>query len=242
MSGQTSNSVAQDKAEPSRLKQELKRCKNELVTQKELLIGSVNRSKKNLRDFHFLEENGLSTRKLGFQIEENYDKLIVELELLVEDWYRYIRLSVLAKEPQPQTEPEREILKMEIDKQSRQIDEYKEMVHQIKFENLDIFTKIENNSRNGQEKHTLIREHELKPELRPPTLTVNTNFLETKMFLRSFSTYVKSGETSGDLVFEVANNNVDSFWLKMFEGWSFNEQATLQDFTFMVKTIAKKRF
>ena len=168
MSGQTSKMVAHDKAEPSRLKQEQKRCKNELVTQKELLIGSVNRSKKNLRDFHYLEENGLSTRKLGFQIEESYDKLIIELEQLVEDWYRYIRLSVLAKEPQPQTDPEREILKIEIDKQSRQIDEYKEMVHQIKFENLDIFTKIENNSRVCQEKDTLIREHGLKPELRHP--------------------------------------------------------------------------
>ena len=107
MSGQTSKSMARDKAEPSKLIQELKRCKNELVTQKELLIGSVNRSKKNLRDFHFLEENGLSTRKLGFNIEENYDKLIVELELLVEDWY--------TKDLQPQTDPEREILKMEIE-------------------------------------------------------------------------------------------------------------------------------
>ena len=86
MSGQTSKLVAHDKAEPSRLKQELKRCKNELVTQKELLIGSVNRSKKNWRDFHYLEENGLSTQKLGFQIEESYDKLIIELEQLVEDW------------------------------------------------------------------------------------------------------------------------------------------------------------
>ena len=46
MSGQTSKLMAHDKAEPSRLKQELKRCKNELVTQKELLIGSVNRSKR----------------------------------------------------------------------------------------------------------------------------------------------------------------------------------------------------
>ena len=168
MSGQTSNSVAQDKAEPSRLKQETKRCKNELVTQKELLIGSVNRFKKNLRDFHYLEENGISTQKLGVQIEESYDKLCLELEQLVEDWYRYIRLAVLAKEPQPSTEPEREILKLEIDEQSRQIDEYKEMVHQVKFENLDIFTKIENGSKQCQEKHTLIREHGLKPGLRPP--------------------------------------------------------------------------
>ena len=67
MSGLTSNSVAQNKAEPSRLKQETKRCKNELVTQKELMIGSVNRFKKNLRDFHYLEENGISTQKLGVQ-------------------------------------------------------------------------------------------------------------------------------------------------------------------------------
>ena len=163
MSGQTSNSVAQDKDEPSRLKQELKRCKNELVTQKELLIGSVNRFKKNLRDFHYLEENGISTRKLGVQIEESYDKLIIELEQLVEDWYRYIRLSVLAKEPQPNKDPEREILKIEIDKQSRQIDEYKEMVHQVKFENLDIFTKIENSSKKCHEKQALIKEHGLKP-------------------------------------------------------------------------------
>merc|ERR1712055_1240259 len=55
---------------------------------------------------------------------------------------------------------------------------------------------------------------------RPLPLTVNTNFLETKMFLRSFTTYVRSDEQSGDLIFEVANNNVDSFWLKMFEGWA----------------------
>ena len=35
---------------------------------------------------------------------------------------------------------------------------------------------------------------------------------------------------------------MDSFWLKMFEGWAFNEETNLQEFTFMVKTIAKKRF
>ena len=126
-----SGTMAQDKAQPSRLKQDQRKCRNELVTKQELLIGSVNRSIKNLRDFHYLEENGLSTRKLGFQIEESYDKLIIELEDLVEHWYMYIRLSVIAKEPQPQTDPEREVLKIEIDKQSKQIDEYKEMVNQM---------------------------------------------------------------------------------------------------------------
>ena len=69
MSG-TSKMNARDK-EPNHLIQELQKCKTKLVTQKELLIGSVNRSKANLRDFKFLEENGLSTRKLGFSIEEN---------------------------------------------------------------------------------------------------------------------------------------------------------------------------
>ena len=65
MSGQTSELVAQDKAEPSRLKQEAKRCKLELLTQKELILDSVNRFKKNLRNFCFLEENGISTQKLA---------------------------------------------------------------------------------------------------------------------------------------------------------------------------------
>ena len=82
-----------------------------------------------------------------------------------------------------------------------------------------------------------------KTRTQTPPLTVNTNFLGTKAFLRSFSNYIKSGEQSpGDLVFEVAYNNVDSFWRKMFEGWEFDEKNTLQEFIFMVKTIARKRF
>ena len=72
---------------------------------------------------------------------------------------------------------------------------------------------------------------------------VNTTFLETKTFLRGFSTYIKTGEqSSGDLVFEVASNNVDSFWMKMFEGWGFSEETNLQEFIFMVNSIARKRF
>ena len=138
MSGQTSNLVAQDKAEPSQLKQEANKCRLELLTQKELLLGSVSRFKKNLRNFRFLEENGISTQKLGVQIGESHDKLEIELNQLVEDWSRYIRLAVISKEPQPCTEADREILKLEIDKQTRQIDEYKEMVDQLKLENLDV--------------------------------------------------------------------------------------------------------
>ena len=35
-------------------------------------------------------------------------------------------------------------------------------------------------------------------------------------------------------MFEVAWNNVDSFWMKMFEGWGFSEETTLQKFIFSV--------
>ena len=42
------------------------------------------------------------------------------------------------------------------------------MVDQLKLENLNVFTKIENSSTTCQEKHTLIRESGLKPEFSPP--------------------------------------------------------------------------
>merc|ERR1711888_233773 len=123
------------------------------------------------------------------------------------------------------------------------IDEYKEMVDQLKFKNLDIFAKIEECSKMCRKKHGLIREDKLKTEFRPAPLTANTTFSETKTFLRGFSTYIKTGEqSSGDLVFEVASNIVDSFWMKMFEGWGFSEETNLQEFIFMASSIARKRF
>ena len=170
MSRQTSKLVAQDKADPkhSRLKQEAERWKLELLTQRELLVGSVNRFKKNIRNFHFLEENGISTQTLAEQMGESHEKLCSELNQLVEDWSRYIRLAVISKEPAPQTPADREILKIEIDDQTKQIDEYKDMVDQLKLENLDVFTRIENGSKMCQEKPSIIRENKLKPEFRPP--------------------------------------------------------------------------
>ena len=80
MSRQTSM-MAQDKAEPthSRLKQEADRCKLDLLTQRELLQGSITRFKKNIRNFHWLEENGLSIQKLALEMGESYDKLCTEL-------------------------------------------------------------------------------------------------------------------------------------------------------------------
>ena len=43
-------------------------------------------------------------------------------------------------------------------------------------------------------------------------------------------------------MFEVASNNVDSFWMKMFEGWGFSKETTLQEFIFMVNSVARNRF
>ena len=43
-------------------------------------------------------------------------------------------------------------------------------------------------------------------------------------------------------MFEVASNNVDNFWMKMFEGWGFSEKTNLQEFIFMVNAVAKNRF
>ena len=128
--------MAQDKAEKthSQLKQEAERCKLDLLTQRKLFQGSITRFKKNIRNFHWLEENGLSVQKLSLEIGESYDKLCTELTQLVNEWSRFIRLTVISKEPQPQSSADREILKQEIDNEMKRIDEYKEMVDQLKFE------------------------------------------------------------------------------------------------------------
>ena len=81
-----------------------------------------------------------------------------------------------------------------------------------------------------QKAQTLIKENQLKPELRPSPLTVDSNFTEVKNFLRNFSKYIKSGEqTSGfnGLVFEIASNNLDHFWMTMLEGRNFSEDTNL---------------
>ena len=98
-----------------------------------------------------------------------------------------------------------------------------------------------------QETQGHIRENRLKLELRPTPLTIDTTFPEVKTLLRNFSTYIQSGndkldQLPGSLVFEVASNNVDSFWITMFEGWGFCEKTTLQEFIFMVNSVSKKRF
>ena len=66
--------MAQDKAEVglmtlteqsqnSQLKDEAARCRTELLTLKGLFQGSILRFKKSIRNFHWSEENGLSTNR-----------------------------------------------------------------------------------------------------------------------------------------------------------------------------------
>ena len=67
----------------NQLKEEATRSKANLLTQKELLRGSITRFKTNIRNFHLLEENGLSTLNFSLEISSSYDKLRNELEILV---------------------------------------------------------------------------------------------------------------------------------------------------------------
>ena len=200
MSKQTSM-MAQEKAETthSQLKQKAERCKLNLLTQRGLIQGSITRFKKDIRNLHLSEENGLYLQNLLLTIEESYDKLGIELTQLVNEWYRFIKLTVISKEPQPQSSAERGILKQEIDNEMKRIDEHKEMVDQLKFENHDVFTKIENSFKMCQETHGPIRENKLKPELRHALLTVDTTFTEVKTFLRGFSTYIKLGNNHQEI-------------------------------------------
>ena len=245
MSEQTSNMAHEARLKQSQIKQESEKSKIKLITQKELIKGSITRLKRDIRNLHWSEENGLSSQKLLPAIDESYDKLGVELTNLVNEWYNFITLTVISKEPQPQSTEERDILKKEIDEEMRMIDEYKNMVDEIKFENLDIFSKIEMKSKFCEQSQTLIKENQLKPELRPSPLTINSSFTDVKDFLQNFLKYIKSGEqTSGlnGLVFEIASKNLDNFWMTLLNGWHFNETTSLKEFSFMVNTIAKDRF
>ena len=134
----------------------------------------------------------------------------------MEKWTEFIGLAVIAKDPQPFTAKEREILKREIDHENEKIDEYRKMIDDLKLENLDVFRKIEDNSKSFQDLQGHIRENQLRSELRHTPLTINNTFPEVKTYLRQFSNYIQSGNDKIDqipegLVFEFATNNADSF-------------------------------
>ena len=131
-----------ERSQNNQLKEEATRSKTDLLTQKELLKGSITRFKTSIRNFHLLEENGLSTRNFSLEISLAHNKLRTELEELVEKWAQFIRMAVIVKDPQPTTPADREILKREINDENRKIDEYWKMVDELNLENLDVFRKI----------------------------------------------------------------------------------------------------
>ena len=153
----------------SQLKEEAERCKTELLTLRGLFQGSILRFKKSIQNFHWSEENGLSTYKLSLEIGESYDKLRLELVQLINEWSRFIRMAVILKDPQPKTPADREILKQEISEENRKMEEYKEMVDQLKFENIDVFQKVEYNSKFLQETQGQFKENKLKKLSSDPT-------------------------------------------------------------------------
>ena len=104
------------------------------------------------------------------------------MEEMVETWTEFIRLAVIAKDPQPSTVEEREILKREIDQQNEKINDYRRSIDNLKLENLDTFKKIENNSKLFQVSQGHLKENKLRSELRPTPLTTNNTFQEVKTY------------------------------------------------------------
>ena len=129
--------------------------------QKGLLKGNVTRFKLSIIKFHLLEENGLSTQHFSLEIGSAHNKLRADLEVLVEKWSQFIRLAAIAKDPQPKTAQEREILKREIDHENEKINEYRKMIDDLKLENRDVFRKLEENSMLFQDLQGHTRENQV---------------------------------------------------------------------------------
>ena len=171
---------------------------------------------------------------------------MAKLSELVDDWNDFITQTASSKEPDIHTNEDRAKLKSDIAEEMANIEEFKSMVDDIKFENLDLFSRIENLAKFCEDSTQLIQETELKPEMRPMTLTVDSSFVDVKIFIRDFSKYANSGDNTSntnELVFDIASSNIDHFWRTMLEqGWKFDETTNLREFCFMVDAIAKERF
>ena len=117
MSKQSSKMAHQVKLKLDQLKQDLEKSKIKLITQKELIKGSITRLKKDIRNLKWSEENGLSSQKLLPAIDQSYDKLVAKLSELVDDWNDFITLTASSKEPYIQTNDDRDKLKSDIDEE-----------------------------------------------------------------------------------------------------------------------------
>ena len=165
---------------------------------------------------------------------------------MIVNWNEFIRLAVISNDLQPVTKAEREELKREIDQQTGKINEFTTEVDSIKLENLETFKKIEDILKSHKNTREHQEENQLKSELKPTPLTVNSSLSDAITFLRNFSTYILSGNGELDqlpegMIAGIVRINVDNFWMKMLEGWGFGEQTTLQEFISMGNEISKNR-
>ena len=224
------------------LRNESAKCRIQLVTKKELIKGEVTRIKKDIRNIAWLVENGLSTQSLLTNIGESYDKLVKKTADLVDDWESFITLTASSNGP-IQSNNDRVSLQKDIADEVIEINKFKEMVDLIKYENMHLFSKIEKSAQKLEESQ-LVSETELNPQLKPAKLTVNSTFIDTKIYSREFTRYIQSrGYTDEELIFDVASATIDHFWCTMLEqGWKFNKNTTLREYCFMIDSISKERF
>merc|ERR1712236_27211 len=124
-----------------------------------------------------------------------------------------------------------------------EINKFKETVDLIKYENMHLFSKIVKSAQKLEESQ-LVSETELNSQLKPEKLTVNSTFIDTKIYSREFTRYIQSrGYTDEELIFDVAYATIDHFWCTMLEqGWKFNKNTTLREYCFMIDSISKERF
>ena len=154
MSKQTSNTTHQVKTKLDKidqLKLDSAKSRIKLITKKELVKGEVTRLKKDICNLKWSEENGLSPQNLLIGIEKSYDKLVIKLAELVDDWQSFITLTASSKEPDIHTNEDRANLKKDIAEEIANINYFKDMVDSIKFENMDLFAKIGNLAKISEE-------------------------------------------------------------------------------------------
>ena len=141
MSKQTSNMAHQVKTkfdQFDQLKHDSGKSRIKLITKKELVKGEVTRLKKDIRNLKWSEENGLSPQNLLIGIEKSYDKLVIKLAELVDDWQSFITLTASSKEPDIHTNEDRANLKRDIAEEIANIDEFKPQSSLIE---IDIYLK-----------------------------------------------------------------------------------------------------
>merc|ERR1711867_401513 len=102
----------------------------------------------------------------------------------------FISITLTASSKGPiQSNNDRVSLQKDIADEVIEINKFKEMVDLIKYENMHLFSKIEKSAQKLEESQ-LVSETELNPQLKPEKLTVNSTFIDTKIYSREFTRYI----------------------------------------------------